>query len=143
MTVTQGTVFDIVLAAYLLLSIVRGWYVGLALKAAHLAAFIAAGIGAQVLAKLVGILPLYGVFFVVLLFVLYHLVKVVDVVNWLPIVGTVNRLGGAVLGFVTAFLWCYLIFSFLGAVVPQHVWSQWGLTRSVIANTYLLQIFLK
>lgn len=143
MIVTQGTVIDIVLAVCFLLAVVRGWYVGLALKAAHLAAFLAAVICSHILAKMIGIPLLSGVLFIVLLFAFYHLVKVVDVVNWIPIVGTLNRLGGAVLGFMTAFLWCYVIFTFLEAALPKDVWVQWGLTKDVIANTYILQAFLK
>lgn len=143
MEMTQGMILDIIIAVYFLLAFVRGWYVGLALKAAHLAALVAAGILSRIFAGAIGILPLSGVLFLVLFFVFYHLAKVVDIVNWIPVVGMLNRISGAVLGLAAAFLWCCIIFAFLGLVIPQHMWAQWGLTKKVVSDTYLLQVFLQ
>jgi hypothetical protein len=142
MILTVGNVCDIVLAVFFLLEIVRGWYVGLAMRVAHIAVVIASAVLAYAAARAIGRMPLYGVFFVICVVALNQLAKVVRLVDWIPVIGTINKAGGAVLGFVLAFVVCTILFGFACAVIPAEWWRQWGLTQEVIDNTYLLQAFM-
>ena len=142
MVLTVGNVIDIILAVFFLLAVVRGWHIGLAMRIAHLAVFLVSGGIAYFLAHMTGSISLYGVFFVIAIAVLGKAVKVVRIVDWIPVVGTVNKAGGALVSFVIASLVCYILFGFLFYMSPQEVWEQWGLTQEVIDGTYLLRSFL-
>lgn len=141
MYLTVGNILDIILAVFFLLAVIRGWYIGLAMRVAHLAVVIASVVVAYVLAHMLGVMPLFGMFFIIAVVILNQVAKVVKVVEWIPVVGTLNKAGGAILGFVLAFVVCYVLFRFLFETIPQEIWNQWGLTEEVIAKTYLLQAF--
>lgn len=142
MYLRDGNIIDIVLAVVFLLIVIRGWHIGLVMCAAQLAVFIASGIIASVLVRMTGIIPLYGVFFLISAAVLGKAVQVLKIVDWIPVVGFLNRAGGAFIGFITAFLIFHILFGFLFRVVPQEFWEQCGLTQEVIAKTHLLKAFL-
>lgn len=141
MYLTVGNILDIILAVFFLLAVIRGWYIGLVMRVAHLAVVIVSVAVAYALAHMIGVMPLFGIFFIIAVVILNQVVKVVKLVEWIPVVGTLNKAGGAVLGFVLAFVVCYILFHFLFETIPQEVWEQWGLTKEVIAKTYLLQAF--
>lgn len=143
MELSAGNLFDIVLAAFFVLVIIRGWYVGLALQVAHLAVLLASAIVAKVFADIAGIPVLAGVVFLIAFVLLWRAVKLVKIVDWIPVVGGLDRLGGAVVGFGLAFLVCLVLFSFLGAALPVKTWNEWGLTREMIDKTYILRVFLQ
>ena len=83
-----------------------------------------------------------AVSFFVILIILYQLIKVLHIVDYIPVIGKVNKLGGAVAGFLLEFLFLFMICAILSGVVPQTVLDQWGLTKDVISHTYLLQAFM-
>lgn len=138
----DGNIIDLVLAVIFLLIVIRGWHIGLVMCAAQLAVFIASGVIASVLVKTTGIIPLYGVFFLIAAAALGKAVQVLKIVDWIPVVGFLNRAGGAFIGFITAFFVFHILLGFLFQAVPQEFWERWGLTQEVIDRTYLLKAFL-
>lgn len=175
-----ANVMDIVLALLFLVAICRGWRIGLAMKAGHLAALVGAGILAGVVANMLKttvssqwVAPylekragekiasldgldegislvaenmayylLFGVIFVVALAVLRHVVGVLKLVDYIPVVGTLNKLGGAVIGFVAEFIFFFILGRVLFGLIPMESWAQIGLTREMIEKSYLLQAFV-
>ena len=143
MAVSAGTVLDLLLAALFLLAVVRGWQEGLALKAAHLAVAAASVFAAWLLADLLKAPALSAVFFAVALAVFWRAAKLVKLVDLIPVVGGLDRAGGALAGFFTLFLLCCVLFSFLEKVIPGPVWDGWGLTGEAVGKTYILRAFLR
>lgn len=167
-----GTIIDIVLTVIFLVSLVSGWHQGLVMKAASLivviVSYILAGILSktispsitQVIAKNVssdiGILKngvmdvtepfLYTVIFMVIFFVIRlifrRLIKILKIVDHIPVIGLVNKVGGAIAGFIVDFIIIYVICYFLFTIVPADAWAKIGLTKAVIKNTILLSVFV-
>jgi len=142
MYLRDGNIIDIVLAILFLLIVIRGWHVGLVMCVAHIAVLIASAMIASVFVKMTGIIPLYGIVFIIAAAVLGKAVQVLKVVEWIPLIGIVNKAGGAFAGFIGAFLVFYILFGFLFRVVPQEMWERWGLTQEVIDKTYLFKAFI-
>ena len=85
------------------------------------------------------------IFFVVLfiaLLVFGHVVHILKIVDRIPVVGTLNKFGGALLGLVTEFIIVYLICAVLFTLIPQSTFNQIGLTEEIIRETTLLQFFI-
>ena len=167
-----GTIIDIVLAVIFLVSLVSGWYQGLVMKAASLivvgVSYVLAGILSKMIspdiAKFIaknvpsdiGILKsgvkditeslLYTVIFMVVFFVIRFafrkLIKLLKIVDHIPVIGFVNRVGGAIAGFLVDFVIIYVVFYFLFTIVPTDAWAEIGLTKAVIKNTILLSVFV-
>lgn len=116
---------------------------GLAFQAARLMVLAAAGVSSYIMANVVGIPLLSGLFFFIAFVLFLQVVKIVKIVDRIPVIGTLDRAGGAIAGFIFAFLACYLLFGFLHMAVPRDVWNGWGLTQDVVDRTYLLQAFLR
>lgn len=140
---TVGNIWDIVLAVFFLIFIIRGYCAGLVLQVAHLAVLFASVVVAKVLANMVGIPPLSVLFFVVALVVFWQVAKLVKIVDLIPLVGTMDKLCGALAGFCIAFLICYFVLGFLDDVIAQKMWNEWGLTKKMVKETYLLKAFLR
>lgn len=143
MYLSVGNIADIVLAIFFIIEILHGRQLGLALQAARLVVLLASLLASQILSGIVGIPMSTGFFFVIAFTIFWKVAKLVKIVDWIPVVGTLDRLGGAVVGFCMAFLICYTLFQILGTIVPQKVWNEWGLTKEVVDKTYLLQAFLR
>lgn len=140
---TAGNIWDIALAIFFLVCIIRGYCTGLVLQAAHLAVVFVSVVVAGLLSSAVGIPLLSGVFFIPALFVFWQVVKIVKIVDFIPFVGTLDKLCGALAGFAIAFLLCFFLIGFLYDVISGDIWNEWGLTPKNIKETYFLQIFLK
>jgi len=143
MNLSTGNIIDLVLAAFFLCMMARGWYMGLAFQAARLAVLAIAGILSYIMANVAGIPLLSGLFFFITFVLFLQVVKIVKIVDWIPVVGTLDKAGGAMAGFFFAFLACYFLFRFLHMAVPQQTWNDWGLTQAAVGRTYLLQAFLR
>lgn len=143
MYVTVGSVLDILLAVLFLVALVRGWLIGLALTAAHLAVVVASVFAAWLLSGIVGIPMLSGVFFAIAFAVFWQVAKLVKLVDLIPVIGKLDRLGGAVAGFLIVFVVCCVVFAFLDKVIPGKIWDSWGLTKEAVEKTYILQAFLR
>lgn len=166
-----GTIIDIVLACIFCVSLVSGWHQGLVMKVASLivvgVSYILAGILSKTISPYVadeiskniskdtGILKngvtnvteafLYTVIFMIVFFVVRYifrkLIKVLKIVDHIPVIGFLNKAGGAVAGFLVDFIIIYVICSFLFTIVPAAAWTEIGLTGAVIKNTILLSVF--
>ena len=75
-------------------------------------------------------------------YIFRKLIKVLKIVDHIPVIGFLNKAGGAVAGFLVDFIIIYVICSFLFTIVPAAVWTEIGLTGAVIKNTILLSIFV-
>ncbi len=149
MQFTVGTIIDIIMAVCILFAVVRGWQTGLVIKLAHLVAVIAACVLAAGMVTLLKgktgggiVLPLAAaVCFLIAVVILYHLIKALHLIDYIPVVGKLNKIGGAVVGFIAEFIFIYVICSILFGIIPQTMLDQWGLSEDVISQTYLLQAF--
>ena len=165
-----GTIIDIVLACIFCVSLVSGWHQGLVMKVASLivvgVSYILAGILSKTISPYIadeiskniskdtGILKngvtnvteafLYTVIFMIVFFVVRYifrkLIKVLKIVDHIPVIGFLNKAGGAVAGFLVDLI-IYVICSFLFTIVPAAAWTEIGLTGAVIKNTILLSVF--
>lgn len=175
-----GQIADLIIAIFFLYGIIRGWFIGLAVKVGHLIALIAASITAHIagvfLGNLIGeslILPylekhmnglaaawivgkgaaafagqiaysvLFLLVFLIALLLFNHLVHILKIVDRIPVVGTLNKFGGALLGLVTEFIIIYILCAVIFTFVPQSSMDQIGLTQAMIRETYFLQFFVR
>lgn len=83
----------------------------------------------------------YTVSFLIAILVLRHLIKILNLVDRIPVIGTLNRLGGAIVGFVVAFVLLYALCGLVLRMFPQTTVDEWGLTEEVIAHTYIFRVF--
>ena len=84
----------------------------------------------------------YFVSFLIALLVLRHVVKILNLVEHIPVLGTINRLGGAIVGFTVAFVLLYVVCSLLFRMLPQTTMDEWGLTEEVIEKTHIFRVFV-
>lgn len=148
MQITLGNVIDIIMAFCFIFAVVRGWQTGLIIKLAHLAAIVASGFLAYTAGNLctgnIGMRYLVSsICFFVAVIVLYQVIRLLHIVDYVPILGKLNKAGGALVGFLTEFLFFYVICMVCFQLIPQSLWNQWGLTQDVVSNTWILQAFVK
>ncbi len=84
---------------------------------------------------------IFIVVFVIAILVLNFVVQILKIVDRIPVVGTLNKCGGALLGLVTEFIIIYIIFVIVFTLVPQASFDKIGLTKEVIRETKLLSFF--
>ena len=167
-----STIIDIVIAVLFLVAVLNGWCQGLIMKVASLMVVIISYVFAGVLSKIISpyiakflskqISPdvwivknslktvseafSYSVVFAIMFFliglVLRRLIKILKIVDYIPVIGFVNRLGGAVVGFLVTFIMIYIIVSILFTILPQAELNSIGLTQKAIDNTVLLSVFV-
>lgn len=84
----------------------------------------------------------FFVAFIVLEFVLIRLAGGLKLVDHIPVVGKLNKIGGAIVGF----LWIFLILLLLGNVfftyVPKEMQHQMGFTKKAVQETVFLNVFV-
>lgn len=80
--------------------------------------------------------------FILVIVLLYQLIKVLHIVDYVPVVGKINKAGGAIVGFLVEFMFFYIICTVVFNVLPQDTLQQWGLSESVISHTFILQAFV-
>lgn len=89
----------------------------------------------------------YKLIFMIVLFIallVFHLlIQLLKIVDRIPVVGTLNKFGGALLGLVTEFIIIYIICAVLFVLIPQKTLNKAGLTTEVIRETTLLEFFAK
>lgn len=85
---------------------------------------------------------LFFVAFLLLEAVLLHVVNLLKLVDHIPVVGKLNKLGGAVAGFFWMFLICLLLGNVFFSYVPKEVQKEMGFTKKAIKETILLNVFV-
>lgn len=98
--------------------------------------------GISLVAENIAYYLLFGVIFVVALVVFHHVVKVLKLVDHIPVVGTLNKAGGALAGFLVEFIFFFILGRILFGLIPMESWGQMGLTREAIEASYLLRVFV-
>lgn len=86
---------------------------------------------------------IFAVVFVVVMLVLNQLIRGLKIVDYIPVVGLLNKVGGAFVGFLTEFVVLYILFYVFFHLIPGTVWESIGLTDQMIDQTYLLKVFVK
>lgn len=151
---------DLILLILLLVCTVVGYARGLVGMLARLVAMGAALVGAAVIAgiysagsqtaaglegQMTGMASTGGVFavsFVVLQIVLLLVVRSLKWINRIPVVGLINRLAGAFVGFVGTFFLLWVVGSQLLMKIPQPFLDEMGLTHHVLEQTMILSTFI-
>lgn len=84
----------------------------------------------------------FFVVFALLQFVLLCAIHVLKLVDHIPVLGTMNKLAGGVLGFFWVFILCILLGRVFFTYVPDSLRSQWGFTGKAVQQTVLLNAFV-
>ena len=98
--------------------------------------------GMSVLGESISYYLLFGIIFAVALLVFRQLTSILKLVDKIPVIGTLNKAGGAVIGFLVQFLFLYILGRILFGIFPMQLWEERGLTKEIINQTYLLQAFV-
>lgn len=139
------TVIDILIAVILIGAVIFGYMTGLVMRIAHLISLVVAYVAAEAVTKMfpaqVQVLAVFPVVFFIVLAILKQVIKLLKIVDHIPIVGTVNHIGGAIAGFLFYFIIIYIVFSIFFCTVPQDSLNNLGLTEDAIKDSLLLQAF--
>lgn len=98
--------------------------------------------GISLVAENIAYYLLFGIIFVVAVVVFHHIVRVLKLVDYIPVVGTLNKAGGALAGFLVEFIFFFILGRILFGLIPMESWAQMGLTEEVIEAGYLLRAFV-
>lgn len=86
-----------------------------------------------------------GIAFVILFFLFVAAVHIFEGfslgLSRIPVIGTLNRIGGAVAGIAKAFLFLFLICTMVEALLPLLTVSQFPITKDVINQTTFFKYF--
>lgn len=136
---------DILTAIILLVAVVSGLATGLIVKLGQVVAVIGSYVIAAILASYVGLGRelVFVVAFIVLSILCRYLVQVLRLVDKLPVVGTLDKFGGAVVGFVVAFIVLYFVINLFFGIVPQSTLDGMGWTKEAVRKTMFISGFLK
>ena len=136
---------DILTAIILLVAVLSGLATGLVVKLGQIMAVIGSYVIAAVLASYVGLGREidFVVAFIVLSIICRYLVQVLRLVDKLPVVGTLDKFGGAVVGFVVAFVVLYFVINLFFDIVPQSTLDGMGWTKEAVQKTMFIKGFLK
>ena len=135
---------DILTAIILLVAVLSGLATGLVVKLGQIVAVIGSYVIAAVLASYVGLGReiVFVVAFIVLSIICRYLVQVLRLVDKLPVVGTLDKFGGAVVGFVV-FIVLYFVINLFFDIVPQSTLDGMGWTKEAVQKTMFIKGFLK
>lgn len=78
----------------------------------------------------------------VLEFVLLRLINGFRLLDDIPVVGKLNKLGGAVVGFLWVFLLCLLVGNVFFTYIPKELQHKMGFTEKAVQETVLLNVFV-
>ena len=136
---------DILTAIILLVAVLSGLATGLVVKLGQIVAVIGSYVIAAVLASYVGLGReiVFVVAFIVLSIICRYLVQVLRLVDKIPVVGTLDKFGGAVVGFVVAFIVLYFVINLFFDIVPQSTLDGMGWTKEAVQKTMFIKGFLK
>lgn len=132
--------FDILVAIILLVAIVNGLTTGLILKIGQIVAVIASYLLASLVAAQVGLGHelVFVIAFAVLSVVFHFLVIGLRLIDKIPVVGNVDRIGGAVVSFVVAFTVLYFFVNCFFHTIPQSTLDSWGWTKEAQHKTMFI-----
>ena len=85
---------------------------------------------------------LFFVAFFVIQIVLMQVIKVLKIVDYIPVVGKVNKLGGAIAGFIWMFVVVLLVSNVFFTYVPKEARKELGITKKAAKETVLFQAFV-
>lgn len=139
------TGIDIAIVVILIGAVIFGYMTGLIMQIAHLVALAVAYITAISAAKLaplqIGGLVVFSVVFLVVFAILRQVIKLLKIVDHIPVIGFVSHIGGALAGFLINFIIIYIICNIFFGIMPQELLDYWGLTKNAIEGSLLLQVF--
>lgn len=98
--------------------------------------------GAEAVCQNLAFYLLYAISFIVLFIVFMHLVNLLKIVDKIPVIGTLNKIGGLFAGFVAELIVLYLTGMILFGILPMSMWNHLGITQEVIEGTNLLRLFV-
>lgn len=141
---------DIVIAGILIIAAVSGYLTGLITKVARFLATIISCVAAYLVVQVVMesykkqiMYPIvFLVVFIVIYIILHQAIKLLKLVDKIPVIGTVDRIGGAVVGILLYTLLMYILFSAFFKIVPASILKSWGYTKHAINKSLLLKYFV-
>ncbi len=83
----------------------------------------------------------YFIVFIAALILLRRVIFLLGLIDHIPVIGKLNKAGGAVLGFLIASVAIFIVCSLIFELAPKEALKGLGLSKKVIADTYLLKIF--
>lgn len=97
--------------------------------------------GLELAAQGIAYYILYAIAFAILMVILGRLIRLLHIVDHIPVIGKINKAGGAIVGFLITFIILYVVGNAFFALIPQTILDGWGFTKEAMEKTYLLQIF--
>ena len=80
---------------------------------------------------------------ILLVFIVFRIVlNTLKIVDYIPVIGFLNKLGGAAVSFFISFIIIYVICSAVFSYVPQEALDSVGLTKQAIKGSILLSAFI-
>lgn len=136
---------DILVIIILGVAIISGLTAGLVLKVGQVAAVIAAYVLANLFASQAGMAKeiVFIIAFAVLSMVFRYVVLILKLVDKIPVIGTLDKIGGAILSFVVAFIVVYFAVNLLFHGVPQSILDSWGWTTEAVRKTMFISALLQ
>lgn len=136
---------DILVIIILAVAIISGLTAGLVLKVGQVAAVLAAYVLANLFASQAGVAKevVFIIAFAVLSIVFRYVVLILKLVDKIPVIGTLDKIGGAILSFVVAFIVVYFAVNLLFHGVPQSILDSWGWTKEAVRKTMFISALLQ
>lgn len=97
--------------------------------------------GIELVAQGIAYYLLYAIAFTIIMVILGRLIRLLHIVDHIPVIGKINKAGGAMAGFLITFIILYVVGNAFFVLIPQTVLDGWGFTKEAIEKTYVLQIF--
>ncbi len=101
------------------------------------------GDAATAVAERIAYAAVFALAFAVLELALTFLISLLKLVDRIPVIGLLDRLGGAIFGFLWVFLFCLVLGNVFFSYVPAKLRHQWGFTEKAVRDTILLNVFME
>ncbi|MCH5266740.1 MAG: CvpA family protein [Lachnospiraceae bacterium] len=135
------TGLDFSIAIILMLAVLNGLTTGVIMKLGQIVAVIVSYAVAAFLASQAGFAHavVFVPAFIVMSIVCHYLVGALGLVDRIPIVGALDKYGGAIVNFIVAFIVIYYVANlFLNGIIPQETLDSWGWTRETLNKTIFI-----
>ncbi len=150
------TVIDAAIVIILAGAAILGFFKGFAAMAAQLAALLASYAISAVCARFfssrlfgggaaesMAYAVLFAFIFAAVFFLLRYFANIFKLVDRIPFIGKLDRVGGAVAGFLVDFAAIYIITGLIFGVMPQEALDSFGLSKGAVDDSLILSVFYR
>lgn len=84
---------------------------------------------------------IFTAIFIISFIILRHAANIFKITSHLPVIGKLDRIGGAIAGFLVDFIIIYIVCNIFFGMMPQELLDNIGLTKKAVEGSVLLQAF--